>query len=119
MKNYKELNVWKKGIELVKCTYQLAKLFPNEEKFGMISQMTRAAISIPANIAEGSSRNSDKDYARFLQIALGSAFELQTYYILCRELKWVSENEIEKIEIILEEEIKMIQAFLKKLSAIS
>ena len=98
MKNYKELNVWKKGIELVKCTYQLAKIFPNEEKFGMISQMTRAAVSIPANIAEGSSRNSDKDYARFLQIALGSAFELQTYFILCKELDWVKEKEIDESE---------------------
>jgi four helix bundle protein len=118
MKNDKELHGWKKGIELVKYTYQLAKLFPNKEKFGRISQMTRAAVSIPANIAEGSSRNSDKDYTRFLQIALGSAFELQTCFILCRELKWVSEHEIEQLESILEEEITMIQAFIKKLSAI-
>ncbi len=61
MKNYKELIIWKKGIELVKSVYALSKQFPPEEKFGIISQLTRATVSIPANIAEGSSRNSDKD----------------------------------------------------------
>jgi four helix bundle protein len=74
MKNYKQLTIWKKGIEVVKVMYQLAKHFPTEEKYGITTQITRAAVSIPANIAEDSSRNSDKDYARFLQISLGSAF---------------------------------------------
>lgn len=69
MKNYKELIIWQKGVEIVKKVYVLTKQFPNEEKYGIVSQMTRAAVSIPANIAEGSSRNSDKDYARFLQIS--------------------------------------------------
>jgi len=78
MKNYKELTVWKRGIELVKAVYIISKQFPSEENFGIISQITRAAVSIPANIAEGNSRNSDKDYGMFLQIALGSAFEVQT-----------------------------------------
>ncbi len=119
MKNYKELNVWKKGIELVKETYRVSRLFPAEEKFGMVSQMTRASVSVPANIAEGSSRTSDKDYARFLQIALGSAFELQTYFIIGKELEWITENECQRSEALVEEEIKMIQAFLKKLLAIN
>ena len=117
MKNYRELNVWKKGIEVVKITYQVSKRFPAEEKYGIVSQMTRAAVSIPANIAEGSSRNSDKDYARFLQIALGSAFELQTYFVIGKEMGWLTANEIEVADKLLEEEIKMIQAFLKKLLA--
>jgi four helix bundle protein len=116
MKNYKELNVWKKGVEIVKATYQLSKHFPKEEKYAMISQMTRAAVSIPANIAEGSSRNSDKDYARFLQIALGSAFELQTYLLITKEMQWAKPNDIRDTEQILEEEIKMIHAFLNKLA---
>ena len=115
MKNFKELNVWKQGIEIVKMTYQLSKLFPQEEKFSITSQINRAAVSIPANIAEGSSRNSDKDYARFLQIALGSAFELQTYLIIIREFKWTPEEQLSKLEELIELEIKMIQAFIKQL----
>ena len=79
--------------------------------------MTRAAVSIAANIAEGSSRNSDKDYARFLQIALGSAFELQTYLVIVKEMNWVAVNEVAQVELMLEEEIKMIHSFIKRLSA--
>ena len=115
MKNYKELIIWKKGIDLVKAVYAISKQFPAEEKFGMISQVTRATVSIPANIAEGSSRNSDKDYARFLQIALGSAFEIQTYLIIAKEMNWVTNEKIDPIEMSLEEEIKMMHAFIKKL----
>lgn len=117
MKNFKQLIIWQKGIEIVKKVYDLTKHFPTQEKFGIITQMTRAAVSISANIAEGSSRNSDKDYARFLQLALGSAFELQTYLVIVREMKWVSTAEIHYVEIILEEEIKMVHSFIKKLTA--
>jgi four helix bundle protein len=115
MKNYKELSIWKKGIELVKVIYQLTKEFPNEERYGMIAQITRAAVSIPANIAEGSSRNSDKDYARFLQISLCSAFEVQTYLIIAKEMSWIKSKDIEEVETLLEEEIKMLHSFLRKL----
>lgn len=117
MKNFKQLIIWQKGIEIVKKVYDLTKHFPTQEKFGIITQMTRAAVSISANIAEGSSRNSDKDYARFLQLALGSAFELQTYLVIVHEMKWVSAAEIQHVEIILEEEIKMVHSFIKKLTA--
>lgn len=117
MKNYKELIIWKKGIESVKSVYALSKQIPPKEKFGIISQLTRATVSIPANIAEGSSRNSDKDYARFIQIALGSAFETQTYLIIIKEMHWVNYNKTEAIELLLEEEIKMIHSFIKKLTA--
>ena len=79
--------------------------------------MTRAAVSIPANIAEGSSRNSDKDYARFLQIALGSAFELQTYFVIVKEMTWLSPTEMEAAEKLLEEEIKMTHTFLRQLKS--
>jgi four helix bundle protein len=117
MKNYRELNIWKKGIGLVKNVYALSKQFPAEEKFGMISQITRAAVSIPANIAEGSGRNSDKDYARFIQIALGSAFEVQTYLIIAKEMNWTVSEKIEATEFLLEEEIKMLHTFIRKLIA--
>lgn len=115
MKNYKELIIWKRGIEIVKITYNLVKQFPAEEKFGMVSQITRSAVSIPANIAEGSSRNSDKDDARFLQLSLGSAFEVQTYLVIAKEMNWTKLEEIEKLELLLEEEIKMIHKFINTL----
>ena len=117
MKNYKDLLIWKKGIEIVKQTYVLVKRFPAEEKYGMISQITRAAVSIPANIAEGSSRNTDKDYARFLHHSLGSAFEMQTYLIIAAELNWVKKEDLEHIELMIEEEIKMMHGFINKLVA--
>lgn len=66
MKNYRELTIWKSGIEIVKETYQLSKLLPESEKFNIISQMNRAAVSISANIGGGSGRNSDRDYVRFI-----------------------------------------------------
>ncbi len=119
MKNYKELTIWKKGIELVKVAYTISKQFPTDEKYGMIGQLTRATVSIPANIAEGSSRNSDKDYARFIQIALGSAFEVQTYLIIAKELHWSTNSNIEAVESLLEEEIKMLHSFIRKLLAVS
>ncbi len=117
MKNFKELNIWRKGIDIVKEVYKLVKLIPAEERFGMVAQMTRAAVSIPANIAEGSSRNSDKDYSRFLQMALGSAFELQTYLVITKDLQWVPEDKVTKLEYNVEELVKMIHSFLKKLKA--
>ena len=117
MKNYKELIIWQKGIVIIKGVYQLVKQLPAEEKYGLVSQITRAAVSISANIAEGSSRNSDKDYARFLQIALGSAFEVQTYLVIAKEMNLAKVTDIEEIEIMLEEEIKMIHSFIKKLIA--
>ena len=97
--------------------YSLSKHFPAKERFGMISQITRATVSIPANIAEGSSRNSDKDYARFIQIALGSAFEVQTYLIITKEMNWSDNEKIESTELLLEKEIKMLHAFIRKLTA--
>ena len=115
MKNYKQLIIWKKGIELVKAVYLLSKNFPTEEKFGMISQLTRAAVSVPANIAEGSSRHSEKDYARFIQIALGSAFEVQTYLVIAKEMEWISNEKTEPVESLVEEEIKMMYSFIRKL----
>ncbi len=91
----------------------LSEELPKTEKFGMISQIKRSAISIPADIAEGSSRNSDKDYTRFLQIALGSAFELQTYFVILKELRWTKSG-IDELELSLEREIKMIHTLLSK-----
>jgi len=116
MKNYRELIIWRKGIEIVKAIYMLSLQLPKDERYSLVSQITRAAVSIPANIAEGSSRSSDKDYARFIQISLGSAFEVQTYLTIVEELKWVESNMINEVNSLIEEEIKMMHSFIKTLN---
>ncbi|MGE0089306.1 MAG: four helix bundle protein [Bacteroidales bacterium] len=105
MHNFKELIVWQKARKLVKNIYIILKDFPDHEKFGIISQIRRASISIPANIAEGAGRNTDNDFGRFLDIANGSSFELETLLILSVDLDYLSEssyliilNEIEEIQ---------------------
>ncbi len=77
MRDFKKFYIWKHGIELVKQVYQLTSELPAEEKYGLKSQITRAAVSIPSNIAEGCSRNSEIEFKRFLEVALGSLFELE------------------------------------------
>ena len=89
MRNFRNLNIWKEGIEIVKEIYKLSQKLPSEEKFGLRSQITRAAVSIPSNIAEGCSRRTAKDFARFLDSALGSSFELETQIMLCVLIKYV------------------------------
>src|SRR5690606_33849858 len=115
MKSYQRLDIWNQGIQIVKLTYNLAGMLPTDERFGLVSQMTRAAVSIPANIAEGSSRNSDKDKARFLQISLGSAFELETYLVLIKEMKLVAVD-FSQLEDLLKTEMRMIQSFIRRLN---
>lgn len=107
--------IWQKGIDIVRETYLLAKELPSSEKFGITSQMTRAASSIPSNIAEGSSRSSNKDYCRFLEIALGSAFELETHLIIIKEIGLIDQKIPDSIFQLIDEEQKMIMSFLKKL----
>lgn len=86
---YKDLDAWKESINLVKMIYTLTKNFPSDEKFGLVSQIKRAVISIPSNIAEGVSRYSDKDSSRFIDIALGSAAEVETQLIIAKELNFI------------------------------
>src|SRR6476620_1687845 len=86
MRNFKELKIWQKGIEIAVKTYKLTDTFPKEDKFGICQQMNNAGTSIPSNIAEGSSRKSEKDYARFIEISLGSNFELETQLIISEKL---------------------------------
>ena len=87
------MDVWKGGIDLVARIYLVAKSFPKEEEFGLKSQIRRSAVSIPSNIAEGCSRNSDKEFRRFVEISLGSAFEVETQLIIADQLKIISEDE--------------------------
>ena len=90
MHKFKELIVWQKARILVKEIYVLTSFYPSSEKFGIISQIQRAVISIPANIAEGSGRGSNKDFSRFIDMALASAFELETEIILSYDLSFIS-----------------------------
>ena len=110
--NFRELKIWQKGIELVKHLYVLTEGLPNNEKFGLISQMQRCAVSIPSNIAEGSGRTTTKEFAHFLRISLSSSFELETQLILSNELyKLETKKLIEEIN----ELQKMIVGFRKSL----
>ena len=118
MRNFRNLKIWKDSFTTVKKVYHLAELLPLEEKYGLQSQISRAAISIPSNIAEGCSRNSQIDFKRFLEIALGSSYELETQLIIIDELLLISKkteiaelvNDINKIQ-------KMINNLITKLKA--
>lgn len=115
MKDFKKLQKWQKGIEIVKLSYKLTDQLPSTEKFNLVSQINRAAISIPSNIAEGSSRRSERDYFRFLEIALGSCFELETQFLILVELELVELDSIDKILSEIRLEQQMISALAHKL----
>lgn len=90
--NHKDLEVWKKSMDLVEDVYALSKFFPNDEKFGLTNQIRRASVSVPSNISEGAARKSDKEFIQFLYIALGSLSELETQYLITVRLKYIIEN---------------------------
>lgn len=112
MKNFKKLKIWQKGMELVMSVYKLADQLPREEKYGLRSQMTSAVISIPSNIAEGSSRTSKKDYVRFLEYSLGSTYELETQVAAIEMLNFGEKELTELILNQIDEEQKMLQSFI-------
>lgn len=107
MHNYKKLNVWISSISLVKNIYNLTIKFPKEEMFVLTQQLRRAAISIPSNIAEGAGRNSNAQFKNFLQISIGSCFEVETQLIISKELEYISEEELETISKELDSIMKM------------
>nr|WP_068888072.1 four helix bundle protein [Pedobacter panaciterrae] len=94
MHQYKELKIWQKAMELVTRIYQVTREFPNVEKFGLVSQINRCAVSIPSNIAEGAGRNSEKEFVRFLAISHASSFELETQLIISRNINYLSNNNL-------------------------
>lgn len=116
MKKFKNLKIWQEGIEIVTNVYQLTSEFPEEEKFGLISQMRRCAVSIPSNIAEGYGRNSDSELNRVLNISRGSSYELETQLILSEQLGFISKLNMYSFS----EKLNSIQAgitnFQKKLA---
>ncbi len=92
MRNFRELEVWKDARILVKKIYTLTNALPDSEKYGLTSQINRCSVSIPANIAEGSVKYSQKDFVCFLQISLGSSYELETHIILCQDLEFTNKD---------------------------
>lgn len=112
MRNYKNLKIWEHGIELVKQIYVLVDQLPSTEKFGLKSQITRAAVSVPSNIAEGCSRNSEVEFKRFLEIAMGSLFEVHTQLFIIQELNFIKPEELNGLFELIETEGKMINTLI-------
>jgi four helix bundle protein len=113
--NFKKLKIWQMGMELANEIFDLMTNFPSEEKFGLVSQINRCTISIPSNIAEGSSR-TNKSFSHFIDIALGSSFELQTQLILACSKKYISEEILNHLESKLEEFQKATMTFQNTLN---
>jgi four helix bundle protein len=92
MRDFRKYDVWVDGIDFVTEIYTTTMTFPSDERFSLMSQMRRSAVSIPSNIAEGSSRKSNTEFARFIEISLGSAFELETQIIVSLKLKYITSD---------------------------
>ena len=116
LQKYEDLIVWQKAMDLVVDVYKLAKLLPNEEIYALSSQMKRAAVSIPSNIAEGQERNTTKDFINHLFIAKGSKGELETQLVICVRLQYLTHPQITQAQSLLSEIGKMLNALIQSLS---
>jgi four helix bundle protein len=117
MHNFKELKIWTKALDLSMSVYKVTASFPKDDRFGLISQIKRSAVSIPSNIAEGAGRNSDKEFIYFLSVANGSAYEIQTQLLISNKLNFLKDNVLESMLNELDEIQKMnynFQKILKK-----
>ena len=112
--NYKDLVVWQKSIVFVSEIYVLTSNFPQDERFSLVDQMRRAAVSIPSNIAEGHARKSNADFARFLRISYGSAAELETQLIIANNLHYLTDSELQASLLKITELQKMLNALISK-----
>jgi four helix bundle protein len=113
MQDFRNLKVWQKAQEVVVEIYKLTSRFPKDELYGLTSQARRAAVSIVANIAEGCGRGSDADFARFLQMAIGSSFELDALIVIAQDLKFITDVEYDSSAMNLSELKRMLNAFLQ------
>jgi four helix bundle protein len=118
MKDYRKLKVWEKSHEVVLSVYKMTDSFPKKEVYGLVSQVRRSAASIPANIAEGCGKISDQDFARYLQIALGSTHETEYYLLLSKDLKYLREEEYNSLNIRIIEIKSMLIALIKRIKTI-
>ena len=117
MRDFTKYEVWNDAIEIARMIYLVSEQFPSEEKFGLISQIRRSAISISSNIAEGCSRSSEKDFKRFIEISLGSAFELRSQLIISNKLGYFKENQESEIYALLDKISKQLNSLITKLRA--
>ena len=117
MRDFRELKVWEKAHRLTLAVYEATRDFPKEELYGLTSQIRRSCVSIPANIAEGCGRSGDAEFARFLQISMGSASELEYHLLLAHDLDLLSNSSYEGLMNQLTEVKRMLTAFIKKLKA--
>ena len=111
MRNFRNYEVWQRTVHFIKNIYLFTEQLPNKEKYNLISQLERAAVSISLNISEGCARSSDKEFARFIEFALGSAFEVENIMIICIEIGYVTEKQTESLF----KEIDIIQKMLNNL----
>ncbi len=115
VRSYKELNIWKKGIEIVDCIYAITENFPQKELYGLACQMQKSAISIPSNIAEGFARGHTAEYKQFLRIALGSCAELDTQLIIAHKRNYITQAKALILQENLDHESRMIMNLIKSL----
>ena len=113
--SYRNLIVWQKSVALVTDIYTLTKSFPQEEKFGIVSQLNRASVSIPSNIAEGWGRESSKNYLQFLRISRGSLMETETLLEISKNLNYINDSEFKVISDNIEEVSKILQGLIKSI----
>lgn len=117
MGDYKKLAVWEKAHQLALATYKATRDFPKVELYGLTSQMRRAAVSIPSNLAEGSGKNTDAEVARFAHISLGSAKELEYQLLLARDLGYVTDPAYQSLDAEVKQVLRMLSGFIQKLNA--
>jgi four helix bundle protein len=116
MRNFKELKIWQKGFEIATKAYKLTGTFPKEEKFGIVFQINKSGVSIPSNVAEGNSRSSEKDKSRFIEISLGSAFEMETQLLISAAVGFGDDSLRSELLSDLNVEQKMLISFINTLN---
>ncbi len=114
-KNFKDLVAWQKAMDLVEIVYRLTKLFPVDERFGLTSQLRRAAVSIPSNIAEGQGRNSISEFGRFLSIAYASLREVETQLLIAVRLEYVSQSDFQPVQELCDETGRILNGLMNSL----
>ncbi len=115
IKNFRDLDVWKLGMQIVVDVYELTKLLPKEEVYGLSSQMRRSALSVPSNIAEGFNRYHNKEYKQFLYIALGSCAELETQVEVSLSMEYINQSKRDKLIEMIDHESRMLRNLVKRL----